>query len=160
MSTELKACPFCGSSPHMHEWSAPSPDRDGFWAVYCGLCNVTGPKGTTQEDAATRWNNRGTILASPSYPEKKSLSHADIEKELFGRLHQTDTSNLPFWALFILGKKISYSGTTGNCTADSVMYEVQDLTNDQLVRTITIGDIIDKFNPKKEKAVPDDFHHF
>ncbi len=49
---ELEPCPFCGSSGVL---------VGSF--VRCGKCGAVGPYGSTQAEAADRWNQRVELLA-------------------------------------------------------------------------------------------------
>jgi Lar family restriction alleviation protein len=71
--TDLKPCPFCGSS-NVENWaSRPRDAAQDVWCVFCHSCNCEGPEAKTEAEAAASWNSRlagsvATLLASPHVP--------------------------------------------------------------------------------------------
>jgi hypothetical protein len=61
-SEELKRCPFCGAAPKMAH-------AVGEWWVSC-VCDVGGPMGATESQAAAGWNRRVDAGASAARWEK------------------------------------------------------------------------------------------
>ncbi len=59
---ELEPCPFCGSSGVL---------VGSF--VRCGKCGAVGPYGSTQAEAADRWNQRVDMLAQGAMPVLASI---------------------------------------------------------------------------------------
>lgn len=57
MTTELKPCPnpWCASEVRMQKMVNPHTHKH---RVICDLCDLTGPYGTDEQEAATFWNTR------------------------------------------------------------------------------------------------------
>lgn len=58
----LRPCPFCGMDDvTMDRTEYESEFGYAFYEVACGRCDIEGPGGFTEQEAADRWNRRNKL---------------------------------------------------------------------------------------------------